>query len=194
MPRVCRHRRGIDALFAPLAGIASDCARRLRRRRFARAPCCGRPLAAGQRDGRRSIVLTVDHRPAGGLRRAWPQVVAAIARERGPARRASSPRTGAKPTADIEAAARAARYRLLLGGGPRSRRHASPHSPITATTRPRPSSCASSAAPASSASPPCAARSTLDGLVALPAVPRRAAGPPRRDDGGGRPDRRSTTR
>ena len=103
----------------------------------------GRPAA---------IVLTVDHRlrPDSGDEAA---MVVAIAKQRGmPARLLTA--TGPAPQSDIEAEARQVRYRLLLGAAPR-RTPRICFSPIIATIRPRPSSSASSAGPASSGSPPC---------------------------------------
>jgi len=102
----------LDALFAPLADASlialavsggsdslalTDCVTRWRRRRG------GVPQA---------LVLTVDHRLRRGSRREAANVVA-IARERGMMARVLA-WTGPPPQSNVEAAARAVRYRLLL--------------------------------------------------------------------------------
>ncbi|MEJ0013671.1 MAG: tRNA lysidine(34) synthetase TilS [Bauldia sp.] len=98
----------LDSLFAPLAGAGL----------IALAVSGGADSLAlldavdRWRGKRRVVVLTVDHRLRKGSR-AEAEGVAKIAKARGLDARILT-RAGARPTGDIEAAARAARYRLLL--------------------------------------------------------------------------------
>lgn len=101
----------IDLLFAALGGV-----KRLAVAVSGGADSLALMLAAdrwrGRAPGRSVVVLTVDHRLRKGSRRE-AMFVARIARARGLDSRILT-RAGAAPESDIEAAARAARYRLLF--------------------------------------------------------------------------------
>ena len=143
----------LDGLFAAFADAPPDRARGFGRRRFAGAAGCGGRWRERRRGSPRSSCSpsTIACAAARGARpRTWwrrPRRADCAAR--------ILVRAGRAPTADIEAAARAARYRLLHRRGARRGRQPSPHRPPSRRSGRDVSHAPRSAAPASSASPPC---------------------------------------